>query len=452
MSTTITRGPLEGTLKSDASLPLFDTDANHLWNRISGAFYIRPRRLPATGEQAAMVRYEGGDVIEFLAWGTTNYWSSKTVFQKVNPLLDEFLDVSGTRLISNPVKRVVFQHDIWAVYDHLIDLNNRRIGDIETRRRRRILCLKLAKCMQQLALSAGELKQLPNTYIVAVNTGAFVARHNFDATVNYLPHALLDNSDEWVEIDLYYPDMHEDIMGRFISLHARSFLGRSHYRIFYRFPEGRNQVVAYLKDLEDRRIDWKHAAQFGFIRLQNDAPQIPVGTEVLLLQQMIAMDDQLKPVPTNIVESVQFRAYRNIDGSGAPETNTGVGMNVLDYRMKRHLLFDGLSAGGLEREPEGEPQYRVAIGGSSPRAPDWGYDDRKVLFQQCADCHMSPRVERLGVASMPSAVHSGGFGAGAMMGVSRPLQPDQIGLRGKRVARYKSRHESYRRLLEFLGQ
>lgn len=86
-------------------------------------------------------------------------------------------------------------------------------------------------------------------------------------------------------------------------------------------------------------------------------------------------------------------------------------MNVLDYRMKRHLLFDGLSAGGLEREPEGDPQYRVAIGGSKPVAPDWGYEGRKVLFQQCADCHLSPKLKRLGVASIPSIVHSGGFGA-----------------------------------------
>jgi hypothetical protein len=167
---------------------------------------------------------------------------------------------------------------------------------------------------------------------------------------------------------------------------------------------------------------------------------------------MIALDDHLQPVPTGIAESVQFRAYLNLDGSGEPETNTGVGMNVLDYRMKRHLLFNGLTAGGLEREPEDEPQYRVAIGGSNPRAPDWGFEGRKVLFQQCADCHLSPKLTRLGVASIPSIVHSGGFGAGAMMGISRPVSPEQVGVRGKRVARYKSRHESYRRLLEFLGK
>jgi hypothetical protein len=64
---------------------------------------------------------------------------------------------------------------------------------------------------------------------------------------------------------------------------------------------------------------------------------------------------------------------------------------------------------------------------------------------------MSPKLQRLGVASIPSITHSGGFDAGAMMGVSRPVKPEQTVARGQRVARYKSRHESYRRLLEHLG-
>ncbi len=146
-----------------------------------------------------------------------------------------------------------------------------------------------------------------------------------------------------------------------------------------------------------------------------------------------------------------MRIYRNVDGSSEPETNTGVGMNISDYRMKRHLLFDDLKSGGLEREPDGDKTYRVAVGGSKPTAPGWGFDGKKVLFQQCADCHMSPRLDRLGVASIPSMTHSGGFDAGAQMGVSRPLSPGQSGIRGKRVARYKSRHESHRRLLDYLG-
>lgn len=445
-------GPLKGTLKSDAPLPIYDGDPQHMWNRIFAALYIRPRELPAADGMPAMVRYEGGDVIEFLAWGKTTHWSSEQVVQHVDRLLDEFLAKDGARQISQPLQRAVFQHDLWALYDHLIDQNIRRVGDAKTRARRDLLCRKLAECIQQLALPSAELNQLPSTFPLAVESGAFAPRHNLDATVNYLPHGLLNRPDEWVEIDFYFPNMHEDIMDRFISLHARSLLGRSHYRIFYRFPEGRQQVVSYLKQLEETGIDWKRAAQFGFIPPPQPTAQIPDGTEVVLLQLMMSIDDQLRPVPTNIVESLQARVFCHTDGSNSTETNTGVGINVLDYRMKRHLLFDNCKAGGLEREQEDQPQYRVAIDGNKATAPDWGFADKTVLFQQCVDCHMSPRLERLGVASIPSITHSGGFDAGAQMGVSRPLEPGQAGLRGSRVARYKSRHESFRRLLDYRGE
>ncbi len=444
-------GPRRGTLKSDAPLPVYDADPEHLWNRLYSVFYIRPRHFPATSEKPETIHYEGGDVIEFLAWGTTTYWSGQEAFEKINPLLDEFLNEMGAELISDPLKRVILQHDLWAVYDHLIDNNIQRLGDAKTRARRDLLCSKLAKCLQQLAVSADKLSQLPDTYSLAVESGEFAPDHNFDSSANYLPHTLLTQPEEWVEIDFYYPNMHEDIMDRFVSLHARSFFGRSYYRIFYRFPEGREQLSAYLNKLEHTGIDWKHSAQFGFAKLNDNASEIPVGTEVLLMQRMVALDDQLRPVPTSIVESIQFRVFCNLDGSAEPETNTGVGINVLDYRLKRHLLFNNFKAGGLDREPEGEPQYRVAVEGNKAGAPDWGYDGKKVLFQQCADCHMSPKLERLGVVSIPSIIHTGGFDAGAMMGVSRPLEPDQSDVRGLRVSRYKSRHESYRRLLEYLG-
>ncbi|MGD9857736.1 MAG: hypothetical protein AB7U20_22565, partial [Planctomycetaceae bacterium] len=233
-------------------------------------------------------------------------------------------------------------------------------------------------------------------------------------------------------------------------LHTRSLLGRSYYRILYRFPEGREQLLSYLQELDEHGIDWKAAAHLGNILPRTDAPPIPVGTEVVLLQLMMSLDDQLRPVPTNVVESFQFRAFANIDGLAEPETNTGVGVNVLDYRMKRHLLFDGLMAGGLEREPEGEPQYRVAVDGL--RAPDWGFPDKQVLFQQCVECHMGRKLERLSVRSIPSIVHSGGFDAGAQMGVAHPLDPADKDLPGQRVARWKSLDESYRRLLEHLGR
>ena len=45
-----------------------------------------------------------------------------------------------------------------------------------------------------------------------------------------------------------------------------------------------------------------------------------------------------------------------------------------------------------------------------------------------------------------------GMNLGAQMGISRPLSPADVGVRALRVARYKSRHETYRRLLDFPGK
>jgi hypothetical protein len=65
---------------------------------------------------------------------------------------------------------------------------------------------------------------------------------------------------------------------------------------------------------------------------------------------------------------------------------------------------------------------------------------------------MGRKLERLGVASIPSIVHSGGFDAGAQMGVAHPLDPSEADAPALRVAKFKSRHESFRRLLEHLGR
>jgi hypothetical protein len=445
-------GPLKGTLKSDQPLPLYDANREHLWNRMFAAFYIRPRLMPQKDVQPPVTCYEGGDAIEFLAWGKTEYWSSAEAAHRVTPLLDEFLDQRGERLHSDTLKRAVFQHDLWAVYDHLIDQNIKRRGDLATRKRRDELCEKLAQCLRRLALSTDEIASLPDTYAAAVKSGEFVPNHDFDPHRHYLPHHLLDDPETWVEIDFHQPQVHEDISDRFVTLHAESLQGRSYYRIFYRFPKGRGQVVDYLKELETKGIDWRHAANNGFVATRKDAPAIPLGTEVVLLQLMMTMDDQLRPVPTKIVESFQFRVFRNLDGSPNPYTNTGAGVNILDYRMKRHRLFNHLKAGGLEREPEAMPQYRVAIDGIKATAPDWGFAGKEILFQQCVDCHMSPRLDRLGVASVPSIINSGGFDSGAQIGVAHPLEPHESDVTGKRVAKYKSRHESFRRLLEHLGE
>ena len=437
-------------LKTTDPLPLYHADPKHLWNRLFAALYIRKSRLPEKPGGKPVEKIEGGDIIDFLAWPRTTYWSNPETSARLNRLFDEFLKQKDSDQISDPLKRTILLRDLWAVYDFLIEQNMKRFGSLETRKRREVMCRKLAKMMSSLALTRKEISKLPDNYAAAIRSGYFDQKHEFKSRRNYLPAGLLTQPNEWVEVDFFQPNLHEDLSNRFVTLHTRQFRGRSYFRIFYRFPGGRKQLAAYLKHLGKVGVDWKQAAQNGFIFLKKDTPQIPVGTEVALVQFMMTLDNQLRPTPTRIVESIRLRTFASVDGSEKIETNTGLGMNVIEYTLKRGLLFDGVKRGGLYREPEELPQPRVIF---QPRtARDWGTVRNKVLFQQCIDCHTTPKGTRTGVHSMPSIVNMGGFNAGAQLGIVFPLDPKLSDTRGLRAAKFKAGEETYRRLLDHLGR
>jgi len=203
-----TDGPLRGSLRSTRPLPLYDADPNHLWNRLFAVFYTRPSRLPARPQYPAdttrldawdrllrrgelapgptVERIEGGDVLGILAWPKTRYFSRPDRFAHENRLLDEFLESHGERLIDAPLKRAFLQRDLWAVFDHLIGQNIAHFGDRDLARRRAavadyqiepdelrtdgragirrraILCHKLARVIQRLALSRSAIDALPD--------------------------------------------------------------------------------------------------------------------------------------------------------------------------------------------------------------------------------------------------------------------------------------------------
>ena len=322
--------------------------------------------------------------------------------------------------------------------------------DKATRERRDRVCRKLAAVIRTLTLSESEIQALPDTYALAVKSERFAAENRFDPTVDYLPPGLLTSPDEWQEIDFFQPnDIHEDIQERFITLHTRNYKGRSYFRVFYRFPAGRPELEEYLKYVDANRIDWRRSAQRGFIQLLEGGRQVPVGTEVALVQFLITLDDQMRPIPTPIVESVRLRVFRNVDGGAEPPTNTGVGMNVSEYTLKRRLLFDGLKQGGLEREPDDQPLYRVIFMGD--KAPDWGDVGRTLtLAQDCRRCHTG--AGQIGTQTVFSLVHQGGIDGGAQLGVAHSLAAGEPSPRGARGATWKSRHETYRRLLEYVGE
>lgn len=440
-------GELAGSLKSDQPLPLYDVDPVHLANRLFAAFYIRESNIPTKRGGQPVKRIEGGDVVDFYAWTSSTYWSEPATMNRISALLDECLAEPARLRPADPLRRAILLRDLWAPFDFFIGLQIARSGDQQTRQQRDDLCRKLAGVIRGLTLTAAEIASLSDSYTLAVNSGRFATQHHFDPAVDYLPPRMLTHPEEWQEIDFYQsPSIHDNLSERFLTLHTRAYLGRSYFRIFYRFPGGRKALEAFLPQVEARGIDWKRAAQRGFLALTEDAPQVPIGTEVVLVQFMMTLDDQLRPTPTPVVETVRLRVFANVDGTAEPPTNTGVGMNVAEYALKRRLLFAGQKQGGLAREPDDQPLYRVIFMGD--KAPDWGEIGRSMtIAQDCRRCHTGGG--QIGVQTMFSLFNQGGFAMGAQMGISHPLASHTPSPCGPRAAAWKTQHESYRRLLEY---
>lgn len=442
-------GELRGSLRSAEPLPLYDADPQHLWNRIFAAIAIRQSNLPSKRGGAPIARIEGGDTIDFLAWPGTTYWDEPETVARLEKLLDQFLKEKGEQLSTDPLKRVMLQRDLWAAFDFYISQNIARRGDLETRRRRTELCRKLALAIKALALPAETLAKLPDNYSLALKSGRFAVTHEFDPRRDYLPPRLLTDRQEWPELDFHQPKLHEDIERRFVFLHTRAFRGRSYFRVFYRFPEGRQQLEEYLKKVEAVGVDWKTAGQNGFIQLKPDAPQLPAGTEVSLVQFLIALDTNLQPVPTSLVESVRVMVHKSPTGEKDPSTNTEIGINVAKYTLKRRLAFADMKFGGLKREPDNLPVYRILF--ESENAQDWGPRGRFFeLAADCRSCHAGGGQK--GVQTIPSLVNSGGVDSGAQLGIVHTIPADAPSPHPARTVKWKKTDETYRRLVEFVEE
>ena len=88
---------------------LFHSDSNHLWNKLHEALFVR---VDKDG------REYGRDAVDPLLWpGTSKFLLQGKSHEKVLALLDEFITKGGDKLIKDPLRRAVMQHDLWAVFD-----------------------------------------------------------------------------------------------------------------------------------------------------------------------------------------------------------------------------------------------------------------------------------------------------------------------------------------------
>src|SRR5262249_44642952 len=151
----------------------------------------------------------------------------------------EFLAKDGDKLINDPLKRAVFQHDLWAIFDWLANpdaVYGSRSDDCTPEQR--ALQIRLARIIRRLALSAEQIQQLPDNYSRAIASKLFSTSHNPDEPETaFLPPELFTPDGPWVLL--------AGEIGRSAGpLHLRFVQGRSAFFVFMNLPGGREATLA----------------------------------------------------------------------------------------------------------------------------------------------------------------------------------------------------------------
>ena len=280
----------------DSVWSVYDLDPEHLWNRLFRQLY---GRTTADGAEY------GSDELDPLLWFDTTYLLEGPSHEQAIQALDEFLNTEGESLIRDPLRRAMFQRDLWAVFDWLASRAD------TYPRQREALKLRLAEIMKRVALSRDEILSLPDYYTLAVESSSFRADFQPDhPEAAFLPPDLFQPESAWV------PMGREGGPVAMTHTEAFPFFGRSVFLVFVRSPNRRAGTRDYIHSL---------MSQANTIT--------PAGTEVALVRRMLLIDNRGELILSPLVETVQMRHFSPVQ-------------SFYEFELDRKRLFEG-SAGGL---------------------------------------------------------------------------------------------------------
>ncbi len=383
--------PPTGAKPGAEQVTIYDADPAHLWNRLHSALFVRT---------AVDGKSYGRDELDPLLWPESKYLLTGERHKRVVALLDEFLTQNGHKLIQDPLKRVVLQHDLWAVFDWLANPTapfQYRADDV--RPEARALQARLAKAVRRLAPSAEEIQRLPDNYAAAIAARAFATRHDPKKPERaFLPADLFDPDGPWVLLGEH--------MAPAAPVHVRAVQGRSAFFVLINLPVGRKATLAYLdalgafpNALMPQPVD--RNAKFlarNLPRFNPGLPQFPAGTQVALVRELLTIDDRGKIEPTRLIESAQFRVYRQIP-NGDPAHPEGfddlVGkQDFYEFRITREGLLAG-TAGGFHAVGPRDEEITLFLnpppGDPFEEAPPVRPGTSRILAR-CSGCHSRPGI------------------------------------------------------------
>jgi hypothetical protein len=400
--------PSESPVRSQElpSLAIYDSDPKHTWNRIFQEFYVR---------QDWDGRTYGGDQLDPYLWEETKYLIEGPSHKQALALLDEFLSTHAERLITDPLKRAMFQHDLWGVFSWSTRLPPERHAAADK------LEEKLVQVMRRVALTSDQIRALPDNYAAAISRLHPPAFNAVDRTSPFLPPDLLNPKGPWVcmGIELGKPAA---------GAHTDFFGGRSVFLVFLHLPGGREATLAYLRELHDfpapmiaftedfftlMHTQGKNSGGVGrgfmISRVPNpNLPQFPIGSQVALVRRMALIDDHGDWASTPVTESVQLRVFTGIPSRDDWIANRAdASQDSFEFRLRRADLFAG-EAGGFHAITKSEMEFPVFL--SMPfdwltqrfdSAASGGHDSSssstmlRPILDSCAGCHAAPGIHSI---------------------------------------------------------
>ncbi len=305
--------------------PLFAADPGHPWNELQRILFLR------TGPDGRVYGMDEPDPLLFR--GSTHLLVGDG-HQAAVRVLDRFLDRHDERLIADPLKRLILQHDCWALFDWLAE--RERDGALGGPARE--LRIRLATIMKRLALGGDVLEELPDNLALALR----------DHGGGWLPAELAQKGSPYACVGVNGGDPTAPV-------HQRAFGGRSAFLVFILLPGGRQATVEYLESLARFRQPWVASPRpdSGPSLIRNPAtPQFPDGTRLALVRRLIAINDFGGLEVTPITESIQLRIHLHVSPVTSDQLireradSEEADQEVHEFVLRRRSLFAG--RGGLE--------------------------------------------------------------------------------------------------------
>jgi hypothetical protein len=286
----------------------YDSDRHHPWNDLHRALF--------TWHPLAAGQKEEVDPDPRLWPQPKEFADHWTVSTELAGAIDRF----DPKLIQDPLKRALLQHDLWMFLDGLegLPMSNTHTYAMEGDKDRDALRQKLVPILRRLALTPEEMKSLPDNYAQAVKAKTYAAAFDpKDPERSFLPPDLWEPEGPWVLVGRENGAVHAEE-------HVKLMRGRSVFLIFIALPGGRAATLDFVNGLKS-------------IHRVTSIPKMPLGTRVMLLRRALLLDAKGLPYLSPLTEEIQMRA-------SIEESHPGPA-GIFEFHLVRSDLFGGVGGG-----------------------------------------------------------------------------------------------------------